>query len=416
LKKLSIPPVLSLAGLIMAAPAVMAQVAQPEQPQQPSLTEPAPVLTQPNEVREGLSLHAALGYEHDSNVFRTPTATSDNAWLAGAGLKFDKNYGLQHVRADLDYTRYEYQHNSDLSYNTFNYSLGWDWSITPRFHGVLTADQRQFRDTETDPTTGQNLVGRRTEEAEVLEGNYDIGARWRAIGGASHTRVKSTTPITWDGAPEVSSWDVGAGYTTPKGTTVTARYISGTGSYHDQNFQSIPSDFDETQGELAVHWPISGKTSFDGRIAHLKREHKDSPQLDFAGPVGNATLNWDVTGKTRILGGYIRELGSAGTVTAGVPAGGQVTGNRWFVSPIWRVTAKTTLNARYDYVRREWGGVAPGNVNFGWHETVETASIGVDWEVVRRVTLSAYYRNERESSNFSSYRDNIYGVLGRFNF
>ena len=88
-------------------------------------------------IPEGLHLRGQAGVEHDSNVLRTTSnKISDTAWTAGVGLSFNKRYGLQNVRADIQADGWWYQNQSDLNFNTLNYLLAWDWSLTPRFHGV----------------------------------------------------------------------------------------------------------------------------------------------------------------------------------------------------------------------------------------------------------------------------------------
>src|SRR5207237_10924086 len=82
-KKLPIRTPLALASMIMAAPAAFAQA---------SLAD------------EGLHFGARLGAEHDSNVLRAPAnEQSDTAFTAGVGIRYNKQFSLQRIRADLEW-------------------------------------------------------------------------------------------------------------------------------------------------------------------------------------------------------------------------------------------------------------------------------------------------------------------------
>jgi exopolysaccharide biosynthesis operon protein EpsL len=394
LKKLPIRPLISIATIAMASPAVLAQ----------AQTEPT----------NALQLRASVGYEHDSNVLRVPPGAgpiSDSVLQYGVGLKFDKKYGLQRLHADIEANDYRYQDQSDLNYTTINYGLGWDWSITPRFHGVLSADRKQYREVTTDPITGGNLVGRRTERTELAEGVYEVGAAWRALGGFSHTRATSTQPLSWDASPDIRTAFVGVGYEFPSGTSITGRFRRGNGEYTDVSFGPVARNFKDTEADVTLKWPVTAKTSVEARVGHLKREH-DVPQLDFSGMVGNATVAWEITGKTRLVAGYIRDLSGSGLAT-----GGHVSSNRFYIAPVWQATGKTSFSVRYDHTTRDWRDVPVASFNFDRNETIRTASLGMDWEALRWLTVSPYVRSERLTSSVSGgYRATIYGVVAKANF
>lgn len=361
-----------------------------------------------------LQFRAGAGIEHDNNVLRTPSGgDSDDIGTLSVGVKFDKRISLQRLRADVEATTYRYRDHDELNYNTINYGLAWDWSITPRFHGVASADRRQSREVSTDPVTFVNRVGRRTERNELLEGTYEAGAAWRVLGGVQRTSSESTEPRSWDASPTVRSARVGLGYVYPSGTTVTARLRHGNGEYKDPTPGAPTGDFKETEGDVELNWPITGKTTVNARLGHLKREHDTAPQMDFSGAVGAASVNWEITGKTRLIAGYNHDLVAAGDII-----GGFVKSDRIYLQPIWQATAKTAFNLRYDRSERRWTDVPAGSANLGRRDTVEYASVGVDWEALRNVTVSASARREKLDTNLpsSSYTASIYGVAVKARF
>ncbi len=389
LKNLPFRPLLSLAALCVGSAAFGA--------------EPA----------DTFQLRASAGIEHDNNVLRQSSGEiADNIGTLSVGLKADKRFGLQRLRADVEASTYKYQDQSNLDYTTINYAAAWDWSITPRFHGVLSAERRQAREVATDSTTFVNRVGRRTERAEVLEGMYEVGARWRALAGVTHTSSESTEPHSWDASPRVRSARIGVGYETPKGTLLTARLRRGDGEYTDASAGAAAGDFKEREAELALKWPVTAKTSVEARLAHLKREHDIAPQLDFSGMVGGASVNWEVTGKTRLIAGYAHDLLASGLIT-----GGHVETDRLYFTPVWQMSPQVALNFRYDRSERRWRDV-PAGADAGRRETVETIGIGADWDPRPAFTVSTGLRGEKLKSNLpnASYNATIFAVAVKARF
>ncbi|HEY8048384.1 MAG TPA: XrtB/PEP-CTERM-associated polysaccharide biosynthesis outer membrane protein EpsL [Ramlibacter sp.] len=364
---------------------------------------------------EGLHFGARAGVEHDSNVLRTSSGqVSDTAWTAGVGLRYDKQFSLQHLHANIDWDTWRYNSHSELNFNTLNYDAGWDWSITPRFHGTVEADRHQYREVTTDPT-GVNRIGRRTERNELAEAGFGVSGPFRVLAGVSHYKAESTEPGSWDGSPDITFAQAGVGYEASSGSTVNFRYKRGHGSYNDPTFASfvaLDSDFRDTEEELTARWLLTGKTTLDGRIAHVQRRHSSAPQLDFSGMAGSAHANWNITAKTRLVGGYEHDISASG-----LPTGGHVDSDRFFISPVWQATYKTSFNLRWDHTRRQWKDVPGGTFSAGREDTVQSLQAGVDWNALRTITVSGYVRNERMSSTLNGgYHANVFGVAARANF
>lgn len=357
----------------------------------------------------GYQFRVLAGVEYESNALRVPSGAgrvSDEVGILGVGFKADKRYGLQRLRADIEANTYRYRSESSMDYSTINYALAWDWSLTPRFHGILSADRKQFREVTTDPVALVNRVGRRTERAEVLEGIYEVGSALRLLGGVSHTEASSTELASYDASPSVDSARVGIGYELPSGTSVFARYRRGDGEYTDPTPGAATGDFRENEAEVLVKWPVTGKTHLEGRLAHLERNHSFGTQRDFSGMVGSASINWEITGKTRLGAGYHRDLSASGLAT-----GGHVESNRVYIGPTWRATSQITVNARYDRVSRDWKDVPLGSPELGRNEVIQILSAGVDWEPRRWLTVSTYVRGERSKSNLTAgYRSTTVGA------
>jgi exopolysaccharide biosynthesis operon protein EpsL len=360
-----------------------------------------------------VQFRVGAGVEHNTNVLRAPTGEqSDDIGVLSVGAKIDRTYSLQRVRADVEASSYRYRNLSRLNYSTLNYLAAWDWKFTPALHGVLSAERRQFRDI-SDTVAGIQEIGRRTERAERFEGIYDIDGAWRALAGVSRTSSSTTVPVSWDASPTVRSARVGGGYEYASGSSVFVRARRGDGEYKALLTPGAPADFRENEGDVQLKWILTGKTSLDARLGRLDRTHEGAPQRDFDGPVGDATVVWDATGKTRVVAGVQHYLSSSGLAT-----GGHVESDRFFIGPVWRATAHTSVNARYDRVNRDWRDIAAGEIEAGRRDVIQTLSIGVDWEPRRVVTVTGSVRGERVRSSQpgTSYRNTAVAVGVRLNF
>ena len=367
------------------------------QPNSPVSSDPS--MSEPNTIR----FRATAGVERDDNVFRTGGAkVSDEIGMFGVGVKADRRVGLQRFVADVEANRYAYNDLDNLNYTTLNYSAAWYWKLGNLLDGVASADRRQFRDI-TDSIGGAGQVSRRTERTELLEGGYRFGAAWRALAGVRNQETRSNDPRSFDANTEVRSAHVGASYDFASGNTVAARVRRGDGEYS----AAVGRDFEDSEVEGTVRWALTPKTTFDGRLGFLEREHAGTPGRNFDGLVGHGTVSWEITAKTALRAGYVRDLGSYLVGTSG-----HIVSDRFFIAPVWRPTAQIGVNLRYERDARRWEDTGPASIDAGREDTFNIMSAGVDWEPRRAVTVSGTVRHERRNSSLPalSYRANVVGV------
>ena len=361
-------------------------------------------------------VRVGAGIEHDSNVLRAPRdqERSDEIGFVSVAVKGDKQYGLQRIRLNAEGRRYTYRELNGLDYSNLNYSAAWDWAITPRFQGVLSADRRQYRDVSRyrdladDSTDRPGGAGGRTDRTELLEGRYLIDGNWRALGGVRHTssRSREARPAgsdmddtIWDASPTTRSVQAGLGYEFASGRSVTARLRRGQGDYRDWPATLVSADFEENEFETELKWPITAKTALDARLAYLERNHDQAQGLNFSGPVGHATVSWDVTSKTRLIGGVASDLYSHQ-----LEGSGHVRSTRFFVKPVWKPTARTAVTLRYVRENRRWHGALAGTLESGRRDISQWAIAELEWEPRRNVAVSTTLRHERRGSSASVYR------------
>jgi exopolysaccharide biosynthesis operon protein EpsL len=441
MKKHTLRPLVAALASACLAPALLhAQTnQQPQTPQQPQSAQSAPLqpaqpvnqsvnpaelpLTQPlglpplpdpaagrrAEEPKTVEFRATAGIERDDNVLRGPSGTerSDEIGVLGVGVRLAPRLGQQQILLDAEATTFRHSDLSNLDYNTLNYSAIWNWRISNAFEGVASADRRQYRDLGDTSVVALGSVSRRTERNELFEGGYRLDGAWRVLAGVQQQTSRSSDPRSLDAYPQVRSVRLGTSYDFASGSAITARVRRGEGEY-----TGLPTigDFKDTEAELALRWLATVKTSVDARIAYLDRSHDREPRRDFDGLVGFAHVSWEATPKIRLVTGVSRDLGS---YVFG--AGGHVESSRVFLAPVYRLSERITVNARYERETREWVDAA-GGPDAGRDDRVNTLSAGLDWSPRRFVTASTTLRRENRKSNLPlvNYKANIIGVALKF--
>jgi exopolysaccharide biosynthesis operon protein EpsL len=370
-----------------------------------------------------LQFYAGLAWQHDSNVFRLsdqPAAPgtvgtsgrSDNILNTTAGLKLRKPYGLQRFEADIGLENSKYNRFSALDFTAVNYAAAWRWSLTPAFRGNLTTDRREYVDNSADVQSAGQL-NRRTDRSTRLDGEYDVDGVWRLLGGAFQRTNSNSQPTTFEGDSKVIGAEAGVRYQFPYGTSLAYRFRNGKGEYTNRALAaSVSSDFTDREHEVQGEW-VGGRAKLGGRISRLERNYDSIPARDFSGFLSQIDLTYALTGKTSVFAGVVRELGSYQTNNISY-----YQGTRVFVAPTWKATENIALRARYDYGVRDFKGPLPGFVSSNRTDKTNLASVSVEWQPVRLLTLMAWLQRDQRKSNElgADYKSNSVGVSAKASF
>lgn len=362
-----------------------------------------------------------------SNLFLLPSSanaqlligTSDKSDILTAttlGLKVSKPYSLQRFELDLNLVDYRYRNFDYLNFTAPNYTAAWRWSLTPYLTGNLSSSYQESMNNfyDTRNFRQQNL---RTYQNQRFDADLDLGAGWHLLGGVTQDVSENSEIFVAEGDTTINSLEAGGRYVFPSGTIV--KYINRTGrGVYDNRPVPIPvvqldNQFDQTINELSLNWPITGKTSLNGRIGWLDRSHDTFTSRDFSGTIGALSVNWNVTAKTRISGGWTRQLSAYETLYSSYT----VT-DSFYVNPVWQMSAKTALRFRYDYATIDYkGAIEPTSLN-GRNDTLNTALLAVDWQPLNALSLSATVTDSRRTSSApdSDYKNATAGINVQFSF
>jgi exopolysaccharide biosynthesis operon protein EpsL len=370
-----------------------------------------------------LQFYASENVQHDSNPFRlsdsadaqaligTPSR-SDTIAVTTLGFKLNKPVGLQRFELDVNLEDHRYKRFTNLDFTGVNYAAAWRWSFTPALHGNLTSDRREYVDTTADlQNFGQ--LNRRTARSTLLDAEYEVDGAWRVLGGV-FDRVSTSSQSTFEGDSKVRGLEVGARRVFSSGTSLAYRFRNGRGESSDIAQSFAPAgDFKDREHEVRLDWTPSGKTTVQARLAHFDRKHDALAARDFSGVVGQADVNWAVTGKTSVLWGAARELGSYQTDTSSY-----YQGYRFFVAPTWKATEKIAVRLRYDHGVRDFRGPLLGVVAIDRKDTTRLASLALEWQAARALKLVGSVQRDKRTSNAPGvdYVSNSVGVLAQLSF
>ncbi len=374
-----------------------------------------PPFSAPSDLPPTLQFRVGQSLQRDSNVFRSPVASSDTYGVTTLGVKLDKRYSLQRIELDVYAQDYRYQDFSELDFTALNYDAAWRWSFTPKLRGNLTADRREFVDNSADVLVGPggtSTVNRRTESALGLDAEYELGAAWRALAGVFQRDLENSR-TTAEADSSVTGGELGARYVFRSGNALDYRFKSGDGKYSGAVGAGLPRDFSDTEHEFRFEWAPTGRTRVQGRLAQLDRQHDGAPDRDFSGLTGRVNANWVLTGKTQVDAGFIRELSSYQTANTNYYAG-----DRIYVSPVWKPTEKTALRLRLEQGSRDYKGAPAGQLASGRRDKTSLASLSLEWEALRALTVAVTAQRDRRTSNTAGaeYSANTIGVSALFKF
>jgi exopolysaccharide biosynthesis operon protein EpsL len=360
------------------------------------------------DAEDTLNLTARYAVQTDSNLFRLSSAAiasgtpanqlkTERIHTGSVAMTVDKTYSLQRFLLNGSLVDYRYQTYGYLSYNAFNYAAAWNWSATPWLRGTLSSTQQQSLNNFADyrDSRERNI---RTTKTTRFEAENNLGAALRLLGGLEQSSRRNDLPVAQEGDDEVQRYMLGLRYEYPSGSSLTYRMRNGRGDYlnRTQTVQSaLPSHFEENIHELMAVWPISGKSTLRARFAHLERTHPQLQVRNFSGPVGDITFDWEPTAKLSLAATLSRTLSPYQTDTSSY-----VATDRFTLTPVWRISAHTSLRATYTRSNGDYGGPLPGQApTIDRHDTQEFSLLGLEWKPRPTMALGVSVQSLKNISN-----------------
>ena len=343
---------------------------------------------------------------YDSNSFRLSEDTSLNVSNQGSlvtrtfgvGLRVVKSYGLQNVVLEGNVTRYMYSTFSSLDATGHDVSGVYNWKLTPSIAGAVvyksSAVPSDFADTGFRTTS--NI---RTTTEKRLDTDWLAGA-------ALHPRI-SLFEVTSDSDQPVFQLEnsrtryasASLIYLFPSNNSVEAYAQRGNGSYQNllpDPVTQLATQFREQQAGTRVHWVFNGLSRMDADLGYLDRTHEDLPTRDFAGFVGNLTLSYLLTGKTKFDIYLARQLYSSQSTLSSYAQEERAT-----VFATYAATSNISVVPSFLFLKRVFKA-PPIPIPIELRELTRVYSLELRWTPLRQLDLSASVGHETRGATLTS--------------
>jgi exopolysaccharide biosynthesis operon protein EpsL len=373
-----------------------------------------------------INISLATGLQNDSNLFRQSSREqSDTLQTTSLTLSLSKPFAQQRFSLDATLIDNRFDKNSYLDYRATNYNAAWNWALTHRLTGQLSATQTESQSSFVDfrvsgAQTRQNIA--RTN-VNRLAAEWHVTGGWQAIGGFTNTVLANTTGFQQQSAYELNSWEAGGKYIWPAGSFLQLVYRDGNGQYKGRQligFDLIPAPgnpqndtvFHQTETEARLSVPLTGKSSVSAVLANQAREHEHFSQRDYAATIGRLDYNWQATGNLSLSTGLRREVAAYQDFFSSYYIADGIN-----LQPAWQISAKVVMRGSYDWQRRQFkGALIAGQPER--EDTLQSARLGVDWFPLRWATLSAAYQRDTRSSSQtnSDFKADIVSLNARLSF
>ena len=312
-----------------------------------------------------VNVYLAEGIQQDSNLFRQSAQEQRDAiQTTSATLAFAKPLALQRFSLDATLIDYRYSKNHYLDYRATNYNAAWNWALTHRLTGVLSANQTEAQTSFVDYSLGTPLthpIVRRTN-VNHLGAEWQVMGGWRLVGGLTNNQQANSSTFTAQNSYELNTWEAGAKYIWPAGNSLQLLQREGNGTYKDRvlvGLDILPAPFNpqydtgfsQSETEARLYVPLTGKSMIDGKLAHQSRQHDHFSQRDYSVNIGRVDYTWLPTGNLSVVSGLRREVAAYQTIISSYYVTDGIN-----IQPAWQISPKVVMRFNYDWQRRKYEG------------------------------------------------------------
>jgi exopolysaccharide biosynthesis operon protein EpsL len=332
----------------------------------------------------------------DTNLFRAPDASADNIATAYAGISVDKSYAQQRIRADVTGTAYRYETFSHLDFEGLNYLGAWEWRVTPRISGTLSASRVESLADYSEFRNPGELNVLTTENYAALADAWLFGG-WHVTGGFSQVRNRYSVPFPQEGSYRAGGGEVGVRWVARSENWLAFNLRSLDGRYVDRALDParlFDDGFRRNEAEALASWRITGKSSLEGRVAHVDYRSNNFDERDFSGPAARLRLVWQATLKLGFNAAFTREIEPWSDDSASYRIDERVT-----LGAVWQPAARLTLRLEARRGASDFRQPVPGFSGTPREDREGGVLFNAEWRALRNLVLNAAAQRYRQSSS-----------------
>jgi len=357
-------------------------------------------------------------YEHESNVFDLQNGytvpgtndlqRSDRLYTYGAALDVDYLWERQKLFAILSDNQFRYDHFKQLNHNEYSVDLGLNWKLGRLFDGTLESVRSRTMVVFT------NVVNSRfdlqTDQHNTARLGFEFIPDWRIEGtGTHHTNTQSTV-----GQPDIDLTEktgtLALQYLGRAGLTAGLLALHSTGNYTGNTAATgvvagLNPSYRQNSLSLTAMYTLSGRASLNSALGYSDRK-SGSAANSISGFTGELDFEDQLTGKTsmhvllsRNISNYVANVASEVDNTAALTVR-------------WQTTYRLGVIAGYNWTNRNLPGQNDQALNPDRVDHLQYASLNLDYQAFRWLTLKPYINYQTRSSTFTggNFSATVYGI------
>jgi exopolysaccharide biosynthesis operon protein EpsL len=345
------------------------------------------------DAQDTVNVIAGLSRTMDDNFFRKATApVSETITTSYATLSVNKQYSMQRLNFEYTIRNNAYQNYNSLDSVGNNYKGSWAWSLTPKLTGSVSTSRTESAMGFADATfAAANKPPILTNEVQNFLMDWAPQGGVHFLGGFTRTVSLNSSNYLPDRGNTTNAIDLGVKYEFPSGSSVTMMQHQREGEFANLS-PSLPQTFSENETEAKFNWRVSAKSSVNTRLAFVERMHDQFSSKNYAGWVGDASVSWAPTSKLQLTAAAASSISVYQSLLANYARN-----NSLSFTPTYACTNKILVSGSASISERVVEGI-------NGTETIENASLGVDWMPRRYVSLGAKVQRMSRTST-SANRD-----------
>jgi hypothetical protein len=265
--------------------------------------------------RDDSTVVVRLGEEitREDNLYRLPDGV-DTSPVLGPGASRDDSIGTtslallghwmqarQDLVLDVALAANRFAENTDLDYTSGHGAIDWNWQLGRSWAGLFEARHEQ---------TLASFANTRSLEKDVFTTNgyrgelrFDVGPRWRAIGGARVATTEHENEARRGDDADLEDTSLGAEYHTPRDSSLGWEYRRSRATYPSATLVAgggSASDYEDRRAAMSLGYSPSEKVALKASVGYVERTYLHAEGGDFSGDVWSVALRWMPAAKVQL--------------------------------------------------------------------------------------------------------------------
>ena len=315
---------------------------------------------------DAITPYAGAGVDYDSNVLRLRDSAAAAAMGLGGmsdvirhaqfGLMLDERISQQHITANLNVNKVNYDRFAALDHLDKNAAVNWNWHAGEHVEGNVGLSYAQGLTPFIDfHDLSPNI---RTETSAFVDGAWLIHPSWRLRAGLTHTKLWYDLVSQQPSNNTQTQSELGVDFLARSGSTIGLQARHTSADFPTPEVDSgvqVFNGYNQNELKAKIDWLLTGKTRLHFLGGWVSRKQDQFASRDFSGMNARVSADWSPTGQVDLTVSTWREIGSIYDLSPiySLNRGASV-------AALWRYSEKIHLTAQTNYVKRDFSQSSAG--------------------------------------------------------